>query len=353
MVHNCRVGRHLIVGAARVDSLAQNGEPSGELPAGPTPTAAGTPGPTLWVPVYVVVLVGDDESLVPGDHRIYDQMITLNKAFSATNDTLKHVPSTGSKYDFRGVIGNPCIQFDLMSVETRKITYKVDGVDAVFKGEPQIKDAINFFIANIQTDDGTLGESKLGGTCVVVDYKTVGGAAAPAISSKYDSGITAVHEFGHLFNLFHNFDIPCTQNYSDVPPQRYPNLRATLTTIAGAPNGKNDNVSLDCKPPAEELSIDKPYSCSGDPCNASGEQFMNYMDYGEDRDMVMFSAAQAAIMYAHVLNTGLGRTTSSPGITITSVERIVPMSLWLFCVVVASAIVAAMLIWIIVIAAAA
>lgn len=350
MVHVCRSGRGfaLRTSTGRLDTLATNGEPSGELPAGPVPTIPAQ-GDTLYVPTYIVVLVGSNESMVPGDHRIYDQMLTLNKFFSASNATLKHVPSRG-KFSYRNVIGNPAIQFDLMGIETRKISYKVDGVNAVFKNEKQVSNALNVFIAHIETDEGVLGETKIGGTCAVVDYTTVGGENAPAISAMYNMGITLVHEIGHAFSLRHNFDEPCHVFWSDVPPQRYPNLRATLTTVNGEPDAKNDNRAFDCTPPAEELSMSKPYSCSSDPCNDPGEMVMNAMEYGEDRDIVMFSEQQARQMYDHVLRTGLGRTKSSPVIVVKSVDRIIPMPLWLFCVSLASALIGAMIVWCIVIA---
>jgi ABC-type taurine transport system substrate-binding protein len=99
-------------------------------------------------------------------------------------------------------------------------------------------------------------------------FGTSGTAAAP-----FNLGRTATHEIGHWLNLNHIWGddgAGCTgtDNVSDTPNQGGYNT--------GAPTFPH-------------------VSCSNGP---NGDMFMNYMDYVDDRAMVMFSAGQVARMQA-------------------------------------------------------
>jgi hypothetical protein len=102
----------------------------------------------------------------------------------------------------------------------------------------------------------------------VTAFGTVGTATAP-----FHLGRTATHEIGHWLNLNHIWGddgTGCsgTDNVADTPNQGGYN--------AGAPTFPH-------------------VSCSNGP---NGDMFMNYMDYVDDRIMVMFSAGQVARMQA-------------------------------------------------------
>jgi hypothetical protein len=99
-------------------------------------------------------------------------------------------------------------------------------------------------------------------------FGTTGTAAAP-----FNLGRTATHEIGHWLNLNHIWGddgsgCTGTDNVADTPNQGGYNT--------GAPTFPH-------------------LSCSNGP---NGDMFMNYMDYTDDRAMVMFTAGQVARMQA-------------------------------------------------------
>jgi hypothetical protein len=107
-----------------------------------------------------------------------------------------------------------------------------------------------------------------GVVCLQSAFGTTGTAAAP-----FDLGRTTTHEIGHWLNLNHIWGddgTGCsgTDNVADTPNQGGANT--------GAPTFPH-------------------VSCSNGP---NGDMFMNYMDYVDDRAMVMFSAGQVARMQA-------------------------------------------------------
>jgi ABC-type taurine transport system substrate-binding protein len=99
-------------------------------------------------------------------------------------------------------------------------------------------------------------------------FGTSGTAAAP-----FNLGRTATHEIGHWLNLNHIWGddgTGCsgTDNVADTPNQGGPNYQAPTFPHVSCSNGPN------------------------------GDMFMNYMDYVDDRAMVMFTAGQVARMQA-------------------------------------------------------
>ena len=121
-------------------------------------------------------------------------------------------------------------------------------------------------------------------------FGTNGTAAAP-----FNLGRTATHEIGHWLNLNHIWGddgTGCsgTDNVADTPNQGGFNTGAPAFPHVSCSNGPN------------------------------GDMFMNYMDYVDDRAMVMFTAGQVARMQAcldgvrSTIGTGAGaiRPSSSP-----------------------------------------
>jgi hypothetical protein len=121
-------------------------------------------------------------------------------------------------------------------------------------------------------------------------FGTTGSAAAP-----FNLGRTATHEIGHWLNLNHIWGDDGTgcsgsDNVDDTPNQGGANTGAPSFPHLSCDNGPN------------------------------GDMFMNYMDYVDDRAMVMFSAGQVARMQACLdgvrgaIGSGAGaiRPSSSP-----------------------------------------
>ncbi|MBP9790436.1 MAG: T9SS type A sorting domain-containing protein [Bacteroidia bacterium] len=128
---------------------------------------------------------------------------------------------------------------------------------------------------------------------VVIGYTnfgTTGNVLAP-----YNLGRTVTHEVGHWFGLQHIWgDAFCGDDLiSDTPPQ------------------VSDNVNCPTFPR-------RPFNSCGS--NANGEMYMNYMDYVDDRCMVMFTYEQAVRMNSTLygsrasLITSNGCSTPNPGI---------------------------------------
>jgi Pregnancy-associated plasma protein-A/Secretion system C-terminal sorting domain len=117
---------------------------------------------------------------------------------------------------------------------------------------------------------------------VVIDYRCFGttGTAGSRPFSGFNKGRTTTHEIGHYFNLSHPWGDedpngpPCQSDYvSDTP---------------------------DCSEPTYGCPT-APYRV-GTACvtDANGQMFMNYMDYSNDNCLNLFTAGQAARMFATV-----------------------------------------------------
>lgn len=129
---------------------------------------------------------------------------------------------------------------------------------------------------------------------VVIGYTYFGNTGT--VSSPFNLGRTATHEIGHWLGLQHIWgDATCGDDFiADTPPQ------------------VSDNANCPTFPR-------RPFnSCGSD---ANGEMFMNYMDYVDDRCMVMFTYEQAVRMNSTLygtrasLITSNGCSTPNPGIS--------------------------------------
>ena len=139
----------------------------------------------------------------------------------------------------------------------------------------------NVYIAPLE--GGLLGQASFTIPHTVVETGTVGSVDNPGTASPYNLGRTLTHEAGHNFLNYHTFQhnsCSDTPNVSDIPVQITSNgSSANLYSENDVWYGKGANNS-----------------CLG--TTGKGDQFMNYMDYSADADLVMFSAEQAQTGYA-------------------------------------------------------
>ncbi len=235
----------------------------------------------LYVPVVVHVVLPNPAQVT--DDQIRSQIAVLNKDFNKTNSEL----SNGSVY---------LAGYSLANVPNCQITYVVTNVirkvggtstfglnDAVKKNSSGGSDAVNattklnMWVCDLSS--GYLGYAQFpGGSAstdgVVIDYQAFGTNAATAYPSytQFDLGRTATHEIGHWVNLRHIWgDRRCGDDLVGDTPAH------------DASNGGCPAVGLKS-------------NCQGKPL----EQWMNYMDYTDDRCMYMFSAGQKTRMDAAI-----------------------------------------------------
>ncbi|HJT30960.1 MAG TPA: zinc metalloprotease [Pirellulales bacterium] len=226
------------------------------------------------ISVVVNVVYGTRQQNV-SDKQIKSQIDALNRDYAASNKDRSKAPACWS-----ALVANTNIRFELADV-TRTKTDETsfgtdDGVKSVQTGGKAPTDpdrCLNFWVCNLS--GGILGYAQFPGGPPATDgvviqwtaFGTVGTATAP-----FNVGRTAVHEVGHYFNLHHIWgdtnDCSGTDYVADTPNAQLPNYgRPTFPHI----------------------------SCNNGP---NGDMFMNYMDYVDDAEMVMFTHGQAARMAA-------------------------------------------------------
>ncbi len=164
----------------------------------------------------------------------------------------------------------------------------------------------------VQTGTGVLGVAFLGATFTSGNTLTIEACAfgtyaacseaGPALcggSWTYDGGMTAVHEIGHFLNLEHVFCNDSGSGYNSCDGSGI---------VGGVPCSSADNCDGIADTPAQCESV---YSCSAtnnNPCTGvAGDpiSFPNFMDYGDDGCMNLFTDGQIAVMNSH-LSTIIG-----------------------------------------------
>ncbi len=225
--------------------------------------------------VFHVVYQNATENI--SDAKLQSQLDVLNEDFRKLNVDFSSVPSA-----FQGVAADMEIQFCLATADasgnpTTGITRTLT-TDAGFDTDDQVKYTAqggqnawdrNKFLNIWVCDMGAaslLGYAQFpGGSAatdgVVLTYDAVGRIG---VSGPYNKGRTATHEVGHWLNLRH---------------------------IWGDSNCGNDQVS---DTPTQQTAN---YGCKNFPyvtCNngPNGDMFMNFMDYGDDDCLKMFSNGQ-------------------------------------------------------------
>ncbi len=234
---------------------------------------------TLYVPVVVHVVLTNPS--IVSDAQIQSQLDVLNKDFNKANIELGNSNVYLAGYNYANV-ANCDIRFVLSQTVRKASSTATFGTnDAVKKTSQGGSDAVNpesklnLWVCDLSS--GLLGYAQFpGGSIqtdgVVIDYQAFGTTASYAMYSQFNLGRTATHEIGHWFNLRHIWgDRRCGNDLVDDTP------------LHDASNGG-------C--PAQTHRS----KCSGKPL----EQWMNYMDYTDDRCMYMFTSGQKNRMDAAI-----------------------------------------------------
>lgn len=244
---------------------------------------------TVEIPVVFNVIYNTSAQNV-SDARIAEQIAVLNADYGATNSDINKIPAA-----FQPVAaGDVKIRFKLVATNRKqnsKTGWKSNleemkkastgGIDAT-----DVNKNMNIWVVNSILDEngqaGTLGYAYYPENAgqwydgLVIGYQYIGktGASAP-----FNLGRTVTHEVGHYLNLPHlwgSSDAGCQTDYSNDTP------------TSPGPNYGNPTYPLN-------------RVCGG---VSRSQMFMNYMDYVDDKSMVMFSANQKTRMQAVVAAAG-------------------------------------------------
>jgi Pregnancy-associated plasma protein-A len=248
-------------------------------------TAFRVASPTLINIPIVVHVIWNTEAENVSDAQVQSQIAALNRDYGASNTDRANTPPC-----WNGLVTAADIQFHLANTDpngnassgiTRTQTSKTsfsqdDSVKSDGGGGADpwpASDYLNLWVCTLA--DGLLGYAQFPGGPPATDgvvilntaFGTAGTAAAP-----FNLGRTATHEVGHYFNLRHIWGDTedCSGNdfVDDTPNAQLPNYNSPTFPHVSCDNGPN------------------------------GDMFMNYMDYVDDRVMVMFTAGQVVRMQA-------------------------------------------------------
>ena len=284
-------------------------------------------GDTVYVNIHYTV-VGPDQpplALLKSQHHI------INAAFNNIHEALGRVPSSG-RYNFASVVGKTSVVFlpTAYTDLTEESVTRIPGGRSDFSGLNDVTNYLSllgysFLRSNITLIicpmSSILGEAEVGGSIACATTASVGGELVAGSLPTYSKGVTSVHEIGHLFGLPHTWgDGGCDKIFDDIPAQRDPNYLFQLSNSGGVWDGSGCNRHRDCRIYADgDMSatlpgVSPPYSCN--PCGPGGssqcdtdcstgtfEQGCNFMDYGGDDHLVMFSAEQALFMRRTLLSS--------------------------------------------------
>lgn len=237
---------------------------------------------TIPVVVHVVYKTAAENISVA---QISSQIDALNRDYAASNLDKSKTPGV-----WAGLIVDSKIRFALATKDPKgKLTNGITRTktkSAAFSTHDKMKskstggvDAwpsnkyLNLWVCTL--GGGILGYAQFPGGPVATDgvvilntaFGTTGSAASP-----FNLGRTATHEVGHWLNLNHIWgdtsDCSGTDHVSDTPNAQLPNY--------GTPSFPH-------------------ISCTNGP---NGDMFVNYMDYVDDKAMVMFTHGQVVRMQA-------------------------------------------------------
>jgi hypothetical protein len=262
--------------------------------------AARTTGGGRTIPVVFHVLltqvqIDQLKGMAGINERIVSQMEALNRDYNARNKDVANIPSA-----FQPNIGDMGLNFRLAhrdpqgkSTSGVEIIVQNSSVDGFFAGSGNERTSgtggadawdkehyLNIWVVNITGFGGGVLGFTLSPTSeplfnqvrgVTLDYGTLGqnyGNQGYFIDAT-DSGRTLVHEIGHFFELVHIWgmqdDCSDDDGIGDTPKQKTSNFGCPAFPVFDA--------------------------CTG---GGSGIMFMNYMDYSDDKCILMFTKGQVA-----------------------------------------------------------
>lgn len=248
---------------------------------------------TVVIPVVVHIIWNTPEQNLP-DEQIVSQMDVINEDFSSGNANIVEVPSVwaslvGSSHLFfslarRDENGNSTA--GITRTHTAKTFFTVnDDMKFDSLGGTNAWDRnhfLNIWVCNLEngSSQSILGYGQYPGnpnaeTDGIVVNTGAFGRVGNYLKPQYDLGRTATHEIGHWLNLYHTWG---DDNGNCIT------------------NGGNDDYIADTPDQA-----DATYGCPDYPhisCNNSpdGDMFMDYMDYTDDKCMMLFTADQRSRM---------------------------------------------------------
>lgn len=252
------------------------------------------------VPVVVHVLYKNSTQNVT-DAQITSEFAVLNEAYSNTNASGANTPAP-----FKAMAGNAELEFCITQVapdgtattgiERKQVPSSFDGEKDYFNPgnggiapwDPQ--KYLNVYLVELTAGNlgftYTPGAAPAGEEGVVIDYRAWGTVGEAANNQPNHLGKTAVHEFGHYFNLEH---------------------------IWGPNGGCSDDDGVTDTPPQDQESGGCPTFPTFDNCTTSGDgiMFMNYMDYVDDNCMTLFTQGQVQRMQAAVAGPRASLTSST------------------------------------------
>lgn len=255
--------------------------------------------PVIRIPVVVHVVYNTSTQNI-SDAQIKSQIDVLNADYRRLNADTTNTPSVwkklggDSKIEFCLAIQDPDnnVTTGITRTNTTVTSFadpNMDNVKFSAKGGIDNWDPtkyLNIWVCTLAnktlgyaTFPTDLGDSpELDG--VVIDYRVFGttGTVGTGTYKSYNLGRTATHEVGHWLNLRHIWgdgdDFDCGDDLvADTPPANEANY--------GVPTFP-DRVG---------------YPCTTD---TSGQMFMNYMDYSDDKAMNMFTIGQGERMQAAI-----------------------------------------------------
>ena len=274
--------------------------------------------PTIDIPIRFYVLYSNASDNV--DNLAFDKIAAnfdqINLDFKNLNPDGEHVPqnpnpSTGTDanidyahYNARGthdirfvgykgettgaelIEGESIVRIQVSS-SISGVCDAMNAVDKICPGETGYvynEQYMSVYIATLGS--GLLGQAYYTYPHAVVSNESVGSVENPGELSTYGRGRTLSHELGHNFTYPHPFN-PSTCSspiWSDVPVKTAPNYSAELVQDSNG-NWYGSGGSNECIGTTNK-----------------GDQFMNYMDYVYDYNMVMFSNQQVIQGEAWALN---------------------------------------------------
>jgi hypothetical protein len=269
----------------------------------------------ITIPVVIHLLWKTSAQNI-SDNRIYDQILTLNKDYAYLNADTVNTPAV-----FRPLAANTNIQFCLAHTDTngnytsgiirKQVTasgydpLSNDNVKFSTLGGDNIWDRtkyLNIWICNFTgSSQQIIGISQFPGGSATTDgcvilYGTVGGETYHGTTASYNLGRTMTHEVGHWLNLHHIW----ADDGGGCSLDDY---------VTDTPKQSNANYGCPAFPHI---------SCTNGP---NGDMFMNYMDYGDDNCLNMFSAGQGNRMTASLNGPRLSIKLSTRCEDVTSVSN--------------------------------